>query len=206
MVARICCLPVAIVIGILLEVTASVYESFLSDCVINSVLVLCVCCLVAHSFCLLSFPSFLGLFSGYCNMAFSYTFEALSLLCLVPIQHTSPVTESSTSEPPVPAITSAPPIPIAIPPVSSAPSHPLVSDLDLPIALCKGGHSCYTHHLLHKFVTYSRLSPVHRTFVFILSSISIPNTVVEPLAHPRWRAAGEELRLLYVPSLIQFIP
>lgn len=87
----------------------------------------------------------------------------------------------------------ASPAPVPTPPVSSdLLSPPADSDLDPPIALRKGRRSCYTDHPLHKFINYSRLSPSHRTFVSSLSSLSIPNTIAEAIAHPGWRAAMQE--------------
>lgn len=87
----------------------------------------------------------------------------------------------------------ASPAPVPTPPVSSdLLSPPADSDLAPPLALRKGRRSCYTDHPLHKFINYSRLSPSHRTFVSSLSSISIPNTIAEAIAHPGWRAAMQE--------------
>ncbi|KAG1370277.1 putative Cysteine-rich RLK (RECEPTOR-like protein kinase) 8 [Cocos nucifera] len=61
------------------------------------------------------------------------------------------------------------------------------SDLDLPIALCKGKRQC-----ISSFVSYDHLSSSRCCFITFLESISIPKNVVEALSHPGWRAAMEE--------------
>jgi len=53
-------------------------------------------------------------------------------------------------------------------PQSSAPP----SDLDVPIALCKGKRSCIVHLIFH-FASYDRLNPSFRQFALSLCSIYI---------------------------------
>ncbi|XP_025983399.1 uncharacterized protein [Glycine max] len=53
-----------------------------------------------------------------------------------------------------------------------------------PIAIRKGTRSTCNPHPIYNFLSYHRLSPSYSSFVFSLSSITIPSTVREALNHP----------------------
>ena len=79
--------------------------------------------------------------------------------------------------------------------LNSIPSLDL--DLNLPIAYRKCVRTC-TKHLISKFVSYHRLLPSFKAFATNMSSVTIPITVKDALANPKWREAiHEELRALY---------
>ena len=71
------------------------------------------------------------------------------------------------------------------PPSPSTSSHN--SDSDWPIAIRKGTRSTRNSHPIYNFLSYHRLSPTYTSFVFSLSSLTIPSTVHEALDHPGWR-------------------
>ena len=58
---------------------------------------------------------------------------------------------------------------------------------DLPIVVRKGKHKCT--YPVSSFIFYHQLSPPTYAFITTLDSTSIPNTVHEPLSHPRWQNA-----------------
>ena len=68
-----------------------------------------------------------------------------------------------------------------------ATSHP--SDSDWPIAIRKGTRSSRNPHPIYNFLSYHRLSPSYSSFVFSLSSHSVPSNIHEALSHPGWRQA-----------------
>ena len=79
--------------------------------------------------------------------------------------------------------------------LNSLPSLDL--DLNLPIAHRKGVRTG-TKHPISKFAYYHRLSPLFKAFAINLSYVTIPRTVQDALANPKWREAiHEELRALY---------
>ena len=83
--------------------------------------------------------------------------------------------------------------------VNSTPilSIPTINDIDLPIAQCKRVRSC-THHPTSNFLSYQHISPVFRSFLSKLSSMSIPQTFLEALGDPKWKEAmQEEMRNTY---------
>ena len=59
--------------------------------------------------------------------------------------------------------------------LNSDPQPP--SDLDLPVALCKGTRSCVTRHPIQNFVSYNHLSPFFRAFVTKISSVNVLKSV-----------------------------
>ena len=75
---------------------------------------------------------------------------------------------------------------------SSSTSPPLMdpstfsshSNSHWPIAIRKGTRSTCNPHPIYNFLSYHRLSPSYSSFVFSLSSITIPSTVREALNHP----------------------
>ena len=71
------------------------------------------------------------------------------------------------------------------PPSPSTFSHH--SDSDWPISIRKGTRSTRNPHPIYNFLSYHRLSPTYTSFVFSLSSLTIPSTVHEALDHPGWR-------------------
>ena len=76
-------------------------------------------------------------------------------------------------------------------------SIPTINDIDLPIAQCKRVRSC-THHPTSNFLSYQHISPVFRSFLSKLSSMSIPQTFLEALGDPKWKEAmQEEMRNTY---------
>ena len=72
-------------------------------------------------------------------------------------------------------------------PSSSTSSHH--SDSDWPIAIRKGTRSTRNPHLIYNFLSYHRLSPSYSSFVFSLSSLTVPSNVHEALNHPGWKQA-----------------
>jgi len=70
-------------------------------------------------------------------------------------------------------------------PSSSTPSHHL--DSDWPIAIRKGTRSTRNPHPIYNFLSYHRLSPSYFSFVFSLSSLTVPSNVHKALGHPGWR-------------------
>ncbi|GJY46507.1 retrovirus-related pol polyprotein from transposon TNT 1-94 [Tanacetum coccineum] len=78
---------------------------------------------------------------------------------------------------------------------SYSPSPSPALELDLPITLRKGKHTC--RYLVSAFVSYDGLSTSSCAFVANLDSILVPKTVGEALAHYGWRAAViEEMNAL----------
>lgn len=71
---------------------------------------------------------------------------------------------------------------------------PLFSDLDFPIALCKETRDTrrLTMYPVTHYVTFNHLS--FAIFSTTLSSVTIPKTYEEVMAHPGWRAIMEEKR------------
>ena len=61
------------------------------------------------------------------------------------------------------------------------------SDSDWPIAIRKGTRSTRNPHPICNFLSYHRLSPSYSSFVFSLSSHSVPSNVHEALSHPGWK-------------------
>ena len=70
------------------------------------------------------------------------------------------------------------------------PSYPSTSfhhfDSDWPIAIRKGTRSTRNPHPIYNFLSYHHLSPSYASFVFSLSSLTIPSNVHEALDHPGW--------------------
>ena len=60
---------------------------------------------------------------------------------------------------------------------------------DLPIAICKGIHSTHNRFPHYTALSYHRLSQPFYTCLSSISSISIPKSVGDALAHPGWRQA-----------------
>ncbi|RVW81792.1 hypothetical protein CK203_051642 [Vitis vinifera] len=79
---------------------------------------------------------------------------------------------------------------ISIPPTVSPTSinEKASLDLDISIVLRKGTRSCGMMHLIAKFVSYHRLSPIFRAFTTDLSSVAVPRTIKEALNHAKWKA------------------
>ena len=68
----------------------------------------------------------------------------------------------------------------------------LPSLVDLPIAIWKGTYSSRNPHPIYNFLTYHRLSSSYFAFVSTLSSIYVPQIVLEALSHPDWKLAMVE--------------
>ena len=99
------------------------------------------------------------------------------------------ITESQSNSQENDAGNSLDPLPPVIPNVENSLPSPvsisndLSTDLYLPIALRKGKRSC-TSHPLSKHVSYSKLSQSHRSYVFKVTTLFIPNTIQEALNDP----------------------
>nr|KYP72342.1 Retrovirus-related Pol polyprotein from transposon TNT 1-94 [Cajanus cajan] len=76
---------------------------------------------------------------------------------------------------------------LPVPPPSSPPAQPLESDL--PISLQKGNRSTRNPSPHYITLSYHRLSSSQYTCLSSISSVSIPKTVGDALAHPGWRQA-----------------
>ena len=63
---------------------------------------------------------------------------------------------------------------------------------DLPIAIRKSTRSTCNPHLIYNFLSYHRLSLPNFTFIFTLSSVSIPTSTSKVLSHPRWKQSMVE--------------
>nr|GEZ84102.1 hypothetical protein [Tanacetum cinerariifolium] len=86
-------------------------------------------------------------------------------------------------------------VPSDAPSGSDLPSPSPTPELDLPVALWKGKHTC--RYPVSAFVSYDGLSTSSRAFVANLDSILVLKTVGEALAHSGWRAAMiEEMNAL----------
>ena len=62
----------------------------------------------------------------------------------------------------------------------------MFDDLDVPIALRKGIHSC-TQHPISNYVSYDHLSPVFRAFLVNLSGVEISKSIEEALKILEWK-------------------
>jgi len=65
---------------------------------------------------------------------------------------------------------------------------PLVptTEFDIPIALCKGMRSTRNHSPHYATLSYHRISPSFYTCLSSISSLSIPKSLGDALAHPGW--------------------
>jgi len=68
-------------------------------------------------------------------------------------------------------------------------SHDPSENLDLPIALRKGTHTCKSTYSIANFVSYDRLSSTSRYLIASLDSIFVPKTLKEALNHTGWSNA-----------------
>jgi len=64
---------------------------------------------------------------------------------------------------------------------------PSNDDSARPIALSKGTCSTSNPHPIYNFLRYNRLSTSYHSFIFSVSSITIPKNVNETLHHPEWQ-------------------
>ena len=76
---------------------------------------------------------------------------------------------------------------LPIPSASPTPALPLADNL--PIALRKGNRSTNNPHPIYNFLSYHRSSSPYSTFVYVISSVSLPKNTNEALSHPGWRQA-----------------
>ena len=60
------------------------------------------------------------------------------------------------------------------------------SDSDWPIVIRKGTRSTRNPYPIYNFLSYHRLSPSYSSFVFSLSSLTVPSNIHEALNHPGW--------------------
>uniref|UniRef100_A0A2N9G2N4 Reverse transcriptase Ty1/copia-type domain-containing protein n=1 Tax=Fagus sylvatica TaxID=28930 RepID=A0A2N9G2N4_FAGSY len=63
------------------------------------------------------------------------------------------------------------------------PPPPSTSDLDLPIAIRKGKHTC-TDHPISNFVSFDHLSPSFKAISLSVSSLVVPKSYRESFSHP----------------------
>ncbi|XP_077219654.1 uncharacterized protein LOC143853822 [Tasmannia lanceolata] len=85
------------------------------------------------------------------------------------------------------------------------PSGNLLIISDSPIATRTRSRT--TAHPISKFVSYDHLSPKFRSFVSNVSTISIPKSVIEAMAHPGWRAAMDaEMDALHLNRTWKLVP
>ena len=90
-------------------------------------------------------------------------------------------------------------------PSSSTSSHH--SDSDWPIAIRKNTRSTRNPHPIYNFLSYHRLSPSYFSFVFSLSSLTIPTNIHEALAHPGWQQPMiDEIRALENNGTWEVVP
>ena len=83
----------------------------------------------------------------------------------------------------------------------------LTHEFDLPIALRKGMRSIRNPSLHYIALSYHRLSLPFYTCLSSLSSMTIPKTVCDALAHPGWRQAmTEELSALHNNGTWELVP
>ena len=109
-----------------------------------------------------------------------------------------PESSSRDSDPP-------PTDPQTMDPSSSTSSHN--SDSDWPIALRKGTQSTRNSHPIYNFLSYHWLSPSYYSFVFSLSSLTVPNNIHEALDHPGWRQAMiDEMQALENNGTWELVP
>ena len=105
----------------------------------------------------------------------------LPMTVSIPLPEVSPPSASLPSDPS--SESESPSLPIAtVPtPLSPPPSPPPpVSDLDLPIALCKGTRQCTQYPIAHH-VSPSRLSPSYQSLALAVLTESIPKSYIEAL-------------------------
>ncbi|KAJ7955165.1 Retrovirus-related Pol polyprotein from transposon TNT 1-94 [Quillaja saponaria] len=72
---------------------------------------------------------------------------------------------------------------------SSVPTPSRASDLASPPILRRGTRSTRNPYPIYTFLSYHRLSSPYYAFVSSLSSISVPKSTSDALAHPEWRQA-----------------
>ncbi|RZB75887.1 Ubiquitin carboxyl-terminal hydrolase 14 [Glycine soja] len=98
---------------------------------------------------------------------------------------------------------------------SSSTSPPLMDpstssshfDSHWPIVIRKGTRSTRNPHPIYNFLSYLRLSPSYSSFVFSLSSLTIPSTVREVLDHPGWgQAMIDEMQALENNGTWELVP
>ncbi|XP_077222036.1 uncharacterized protein LOC143855868 [Tasmannia lanceolata] len=105
---------------------------------------------------------------------------------------TYPCRSRSTAHPRRPQSTAHPPPPAPSPlqpelPASTSQVSISDSTSDSPIA--SRTHSHNTAHPISSVVSYDSLTPIFQSFVFSLSSVSLPQSLPAALDHPGWRAA-----------------
>nr|XP_009771264.1 PREDICTED: uncharacterized protein LOC104221828 [Nicotiana sylvestris] len=78
---------------------------------------------------------------------------------------------------------------------------------DLPIALRKGTRTTANQTPSYTFLSYHRLSPSYHAFITSLSTVKVPKTVEEAMAHPGWRQAMiEEMTALHDNGTWEIVP
>ncbi|XP_077219765.1 uncharacterized protein LOC143853955 [Tasmannia lanceolata] len=107
----------------------------------------------------------------------------------------------STAHPPLPAPSSLQPE--ITPPTSQVPLSPTPSDS--PIASRTRSHS--TAHPISYVISYDSLTPMFRSFVSSLSSVSLPQSLPAALDHSGWRAAMDlEMEALQANKTWELVP
>ncbi|XP_075075263.1 uncharacterized protein LOC142162667 [Nicotiana tabacum] len=78
---------------------------------------------------------------------------------------------------------------------------------DLPIALRKGTRTTANQTPSYTFLSYHRLSPSYHAFITSLSTVKVPKTMEEAMAHPGWRQAMiEEMTALHDNGTWEIVP
>ena len=83
----------------------------------------------------------------------------------------------------------------------------LPSTADPPISIRKGTRLSRNPHPIYTFLPYHRLSSPYSAFIFILSYVSLPNTIHEALSHLGWKQAMvEEMTALHSTGTWDLVP
>uniref|UniRef100_A0A2N9H2N5 Uncharacterized protein n=1 Tax=Fagus sylvatica TaxID=28930 RepID=A0A2N9H2N5_FAGSY len=108
--------------------------------------------------------------------------------------------------PPPPPVEFSLPLPPSASTSEDSPPPQSTSDLDLPIAIRKGKHTC-TEHPISNCVFFDHLSPSFKAFSLSLSSLVVPKSYREALSHPGWcKAMEEEMHALKLNHTWDLIP
>lgn len=103
-----------------------------------------------------------------------------------PVQVQSENPSSGTSGNPTPTLS----------PSNISNDAPIISDLDVPIAVRKGVRNC-TKHPISNYLSYHKLSKGHKAFTSRISHLFVPRNIQEALDDPNWKlAVMEEINAL----------
>ena len=117
------------------------------------------------------------------------TVTDLPMTVPIPLPEASPSSASLQFDPfsePEPPSSPLSTVPATLSPPPSPP--PPVSDLELPIALCKGTRQCTQYPIAHH-VSPARVSPSYQYFALAVLTESIPKSYIEALQVLAWKEA-----------------